>query len=97
MVDATANDVLYGYRYWDDAGFPHTGKLKLTGTAKPEQVVSGETFYNTDAHTIETGTMTTSGGGTRTVYVNKNKELLEDSLALNAVLLIQKQKEKNKP
>ena len=93
MPDATASEVLYGYRFWDDAGFPHTGKLKLIGNATPEDVVVGKTFYKDDALLILTGTMTTSGGRKR-VYPQKKPEELEPSLLLNAVLLLKEQKRK---
>lgn len=91
MVDATANDVLMGKIYYDDAGFPHTGKLVLIGNAVPSEVVLGKTFYKDDAHLILTGTMITSGGRKR-VTVNKQSELLDSSLLLNAVLLVKEQK-----
>lgn len=57
---ATANDVLKGktavYNGSDDE--PQEGTLELTGDAADGYVYSGKTYYNTDARTKRTGTMT---------------------------------------
>ncbi len=57
---ASANDILKGKTALfngsdDDIG---TGTLELTGSASDGYVYSGMTYYNTDAHTRRTGTMT---------------------------------------
>lgn len=57
---ASANDILKGKTAVyngsdDDIG---TGTLELTGSATDGYVYSGKTYYNTDAHTIRTGSMT---------------------------------------
>lgn len=57
---AAANDVLKGktavYNGSDDE--PKAGTLELTGDAEDDYVYKGKTYYNTDAHTKRTGTMT---------------------------------------
>ena len=57
---AAANDVLKGktavYNGSDDE--PKAGTLELTGDASDNYVYKGKTYYNTDAHTKRTGTMT---------------------------------------
>ena len=57
---AVANDILKGkmavYKGSDDE--PKAGTLELTGNAADGYVYSGKTYYNTDAHTKRTGTMT---------------------------------------
>lgn len=60
---ATADDVLKGKTYVgsdtdDEAG---TGSLELTGTAADSQVLSGQTYYNTDAKAKRTGSMANRG------------------------------------
>lgn len=95
MVDATANDVLFGKIYYDDAGFPHTGKLQLIGNALVTDVVKDKTFYNFDAHVMLTGELVRSGGRRR-APPEKQDNLLELSLLLNALLLVENIKGKEK-
>ena len=57
---ATANDILKGATAFfngsdDDIG---VGTLELTGDTTDGYVYNGKTYYNTDAHTKRTGTMT---------------------------------------
>ena len=53
---ASASDILASKTAWVD-GTKLTGTLELTGDAYSENVLSGKTFYNTDAKTLQTGTM----------------------------------------
>lgn len=58
-VTATANRVVKGYTYVgsdtdDEIG---TGTLELTGNATDPYVLTGNTYYSTDLHTKNTGTM----------------------------------------
>lgn len=53
--DAVASDLLLGKKATTDAG-KITGTLTLTGDAAVGNVLSGKTFYNTDAKTKLTGT-----------------------------------------
>jgi len=57
---ATANDVLKGKTavYNGSGDEPQEGTLELTGDAADGYVYSGKTYYNTDARTKRTGTMT---------------------------------------
>ena len=57
---ATANDVLKGKTavYNGSGDEPQEGALELTGDAADGYVYSGKTYYNTDARTKRTGTMT---------------------------------------
>lgn len=66
VITAAANDVLAGKVIVGPDGEPLTGTLALTGTAADSQVLSGKTYYNTDAKTKRTGTMLTMGGQTIT-------------------------------
>ena len=54
--DALINDVLAGKTIGTDEGLK-TGTLALSGNAVPAQVLSGQTFYNTDVKTKLTGTI----------------------------------------
>ena len=53
---ATASDILSPKTAWV-GGQKLTGTLALTGNAYSENVLSGKTFYNSDAKVIQTGTM----------------------------------------
>ena len=57
---ATANDILKGKTavYNGSGDEPQEGTLELTGDAADGYVYSGKTYYNTDARTKRTGTMT---------------------------------------
>ena len=56
----------------DAEGNPLTGTLKLSGTAGDSQVLSGQTYYNTDAKGKRTGSMANRGAlnwsGNNTTY-----------------------------
>lgn len=69
-VTAGAGDVLAGKVIVGPDGEPLTGTLALSGNASDGQVLSGQTYYNTDAKTKRTGTM-------------PNKEAVNQSLAIN--------------
>lgn len=70
VVTASAGDVLAGKVIVGPDGEPLTGTLALSGNASDGQVLSGQTYYNTDAKTKRTGTM-------------PNKEAVNQSLAIN--------------
>lgn len=70
VVTASAGDVLAGKVIVGPDGEPLTGTLSLSGNASDGQVLSGQTYYNTDAKTKRTGTM-------------PNKEAVNQSLAIN--------------
>lgn len=59
--DATTGDVLAGKTFSNDIDSGLTGTLSLTGTAAVGNVLSGSTFYATDAKSKLTGTMTNRG------------------------------------
>lgn len=75
-LTASPNDVLKGkiagVNGYDE---PVEGTLELTGTATNDKVLSGYTYYNTDALTKQTGTMANNGeisaslncGGSKTI------------------------------
>lgn len=91
---AAAGDVLKGKTYIgsdtdDEVG---TGTLELTGTAADSQVLSGQTYYNTDAKTKRTGSMANRGavnqalnaGGSYTIpagYHNGSGKVIANGLA----------------
>ena len=68
----------------------------MTGTATPTDVLTGKTFYSTDASTLETGTLIQSGGGY--LYIDRPVEKIVEKenpvnntlLALTANLIQQK-------
>lgn len=70
-LTATAGDVLKG-KIAGVAGTddPVAGTLELTGTAADSQVLSGQTYYNTDAKTKRTGTQINRGAWTGSVGMN---------------------------
>ncbi len=57
---AKADDIISGQTAWVN-GEKLTGTLALTGTASPDDMLEGYTFYNTDAKTIRTGTLKLTG------------------------------------
>lgn len=73
--DATASDVAKNKTCISNNG-NITGELELTGTASVGKVAAGYTFYNTDLHTKETGTLPDkTGGGANSValtYANQS-------------------------
>lgn len=72
VVTAEAGDILAGRVIVDAEGNPLTGTLKLSGTAGDSQVLSGQTYYNTDAKGKRTGSMANRGAlnwsGNNTTY-----------------------------
>lgn len=58
---ATAGDILKGKTANDGEGEQITGTLELTGNASADNVLSGKTFYSTDAKTQIVGTMHNNG------------------------------------
>ena len=92
VITAGAGDVLSGKVIVDKEGEPLTGTLALTGTAADSHVLSGQTYYNTDAKTKRTGNMTNRGavsqalnaGGSYTIpagYHNGAGKVTANSLA----------------
>lgn len=61
VITAASGDVLKGKVIVGPDGEPLTGVLELTGNAADSQVLAGKTYYNTDAKTKRTGTMTNRG------------------------------------
>ncbi len=79
-LTTTAGDVLKGKSYVgsdtnDDIG---TGTLELTGNAVASQVLTGKTFYNTNAKSKVTGSMTNVAGleNAKTTRVENNNLIL---------------------
>ena len=70
VVTAGAGDVLAGKVIVGADGEPLTGTLALSGTAADSQVLSGQTYYNTDAKTKRTGTMTNRGAWNGSAAMN---------------------------
>lgn len=66
VVTAAADDILSGKVIVDQNGDPLTGILTLSGNAGAGDVLTGKTFYNTNAKSKITGTMQTMSGGTYT-------------------------------
>lgn len=66
VITAAADDILSGKVIVDQNGNPLTGILTLSGNAGAGDVLTGKTFYNTNAKSKITGTMQTMGGGTYT-------------------------------
>ena len=92
VITAGAGDVLSGKVIVDKEGEPLTGMLALTGTAADSHVLSGQTYYNTDAKTKRTGGMANRGavsqalnaGGSYTIpagYHNGAGKVTANSLA----------------
>ena len=69
-VTAGAGDVLAGKVIVGADGEPLTGTLALSGTAADSQVLSGQTYYNTDAKTKRAGTMTNRGAWNGSAAMN---------------------------
>lgn len=65
--------------------------LTLIGTATPQDVASGKTFYSTEPETLLTGTYNppNQAVGVVTETDPKTKKLLTASLMLNAVHILQ--------
>ena len=61
VVTALAEDVAKGKVIVGPDGKPITGTLELTGTAADSQVLTGQTYYNTDLKAKRSGTMTNRG------------------------------------
>ena len=92
LVTATAGDVLKGKVIVGPDGEPLTGTLAMTGNAGDSQVLSGKTYYNTDAKARRTGSMANQGaktaslncGGSYTIpagYHNGSGKVTANSLA----------------
>lgn len=64
VVTAASGDILKGKVIVGTDGEPLTGVLELTGNAADSQVLSGKTYYNTDAKGKRTGTMSNQGAVT---------------------------------
>lgn len=69
-VTADAGDVLAGKVIVGPDGEPLTGTLALSGNASDGQVLSGQTYYNTDAKTKRTGTMPNRGTVNQSLAIN---------------------------
>ena len=70
VVTAEAGDVLEGKVIVGPDGEPLTGTLALSGNAADSQVLSGQTYYNTDAKTKRTGSMSNQGAWTSRLGAN---------------------------
>lgn len=70
VVTAEAGDVLEGKVIVGPDGEPLTGTLTLSGNAADSQVLSGQTYYNTDAKTKRTGSMSNQGAWTSRLDAN---------------------------
>lgn len=70
VVTADAGDVLAGKVIVGPDGEPLTGTLALSGNASDGQVLSGQTYYNTDAKTKRTGTMPNRGAVNQSLAIN---------------------------
>ena len=86
------SDVLAGKVIVDKDGNPLTGTLALSGNASDAQVLSGQTYYNSDPKTKRTGTMANNGavsqalnaGGSYTIptgYHNGSGSVTANSLS----------------
>ena len=69
-VTAGAGDVLAGKVIVGPDGEPLTGTLALSGNASDGQVLSGQTYYDTDAKTKRTGTMPNRGTVNQSLAIN---------------------------
>ena len=69
-VTARAGDVLAGKVIVGPDGEPLTGTLALSGNASDGQVLSGQTYYDTDAKTKRTGTMPNRGTVNQSLAIN---------------------------
>jgi len=69
-VTAGAGDVLAGKVIVGPDGEPLIGTLALSGNASDGQVLSGQTYYNTDAKTKRTGTMPNRGAVSQSLAIN---------------------------
>lgn len=57
MITATSSDVIKDKIIVGKDGEPIVGSLQLVGTASANHVLSGKTFYNTNAQAIQTGSL----------------------------------------
>ncbi len=96
VITTTAGDVLKNKVIIGADGEPITGILELTGNATDSQVLSGNTYYNTDAKSKRTGSMANQGaktaslncGGSYTIpagYHNGSGKVTANSLASQTV------------
>ena len=69
-VTASAGDVLAGKVIVGPDGESLTGTLALSGNASDGQVLSGQTYYDTDAKTKRTGTMPNRGTVNQSLAIN---------------------------
>lgn len=90
LADATAEDVLADKKFYAGNEELKTGTLALSGTATAGDVLSGSTFYNTDAKAKETGTLSLSGNAGagdvlngKTFYNTNAKSKLTGTLSLS--------------
>ena len=76
-VTAKANDVLKGTStLTSDSNDDVTeGTLELTGDAQAGDVLAGSTFYNTDAHTKQTGTIPRNGEISGSLNCGESKKI----------------------
>lgn len=76
-VTAKANDVLKGTStLTSDSNDEVTeGTLELTGDAQAGDVLAGSTFYNTDAHTKQTGTIPRNGEISGSLNCGESKKI----------------------
>lgn len=70
VITAGAGDVLAGKVIVDKDGEPLTGTLALSGNASDAQVLSGQTYYNSDPKTKRTGTMPNRGAVSQALGIN---------------------------
>lgn len=70
VITAGAGDVLAGKVIVDKEGEPLTGTLALSGNASDAQVLSGQTYYNSDPKTKRTGTMSNRGAVSQALGIN---------------------------
>lgn len=70
VITAQQNDIAFGKVIVDKEGEPLTGTLALTGTASDNQVLAGQTYYNTDLKTKRTGTQPNRGAINQSLGIN---------------------------
>lgn len=74
VITAGAGDIISGKVIVGPDGEPLTGTLALSGDATAANVLSGKTFYNTDAKSKVTGSMTNRGAQTKTFTPSTAKQ-----------------------
>ena len=89
LADAAVDDVLKGRKFYSGDKTLKTGTLELTGTASSDDVLSGVTFYNTNAKSKQIGTLELTGNAYaddvlmgRTFYNTDAKTKVTGTLAL---------------